>query len=222
MLRQRGPLLALPRQSATISMLSKYNLNAWNTANFPKLSQYCDGIRSRSPVQIPAGANFGSYLVSSHLPRQRASKSVQLAKRGFGKSRPVRLWMSRNFSPDLIVIKILEKIKILFSYYIKLLQKVLGVALGISATFRTRQFWCLCAHSANGRFLTPVAFVQAPEAGICSRPSNPPILGRLERGLVEQPTLMQALRRLSGCFRRCSSSPTRYQLLGSRGLTLRL
>jgi hypothetical protein len=57
--------------------------------------------------------------------------------------------MSRNFSPNLIIIKILEKINILFFYYIKLLQKVLGVALGISATFRTMQFWCSCAHSAR-------------------------------------------------------------------------
>jgi hypothetical protein len=51
--------------------------------------------------------------------------------------------MSRNFSPNLIIIKILEKINILFFYYIKLLQKVLGIALGISATFRTRQFGVL-------------------------------------------------------------------------------
>jgi hypothetical protein len=27
-------------------------------------------------------------------------------------------------------------------------------------TFRTRQFWCSCAQSANGRFLTPIAFVE--------------------------------------------------------------
>ncbi|PMD62132.1 uncharacterized protein K444DRAFT_362732 [Hyaloscypha bicolor E] len=67
--------------------------------------------------------------------------------------------MSRNFSLKLIVIKILEKINVLFFYYITLLWKVLGVALGISATFRTRQFWCSCAHSVDGRFSTPVAFV---------------------------------------------------------------
>jgi len=69
--------------------------------------------------------------------------------------------MSRNFSLKLIVIKILEKINVLFFYYITLLWKVLGVALGISATFRTRQSWCSCAHSVDGRFSTPVAFVHS-------------------------------------------------------------
>jgi hypothetical protein len=56
-----------------------------------------------------------------HVRRRRALKSVQLAKRGFGKSRAMRLLMSRNFSPNLIIIIILEKINVLFFYYIKLL-----------------------------------------------------------------------------------------------------
>jgi hypothetical protein len=55
----RGVLFWLPRESVTVSMFSKYNLNTWNIATFPNL-----GIRSRSPIRIPAGADFGSYPVS--------------------------------------------------------------------------------------------------------------------------------------------------------------
>jgi hypothetical protein len=54
--------------------------------------------------------------------------------------------MSRNFSTDLILMRISEKIAVQFFYYIKFLYKVLGVVLGISATFRIGRF-CCCPHT---------------------------------------------------------------------------
>jgi hypothetical protein len=58
---------------------------------------------------------------SERLRRRPALKSLNSLSEDFGSSGAVRLKMSRNFSPNLIVIKFLEKINVLFFYYIKLL-----------------------------------------------------------------------------------------------------
>ena len=65
---------------------------------------------------------LGRRQIQLAVRRRWALKSVQLVKRGFGKSRAVRLLMSRNFSPNLIVIKILEKINILILLYKTLIE----------------------------------------------------------------------------------------------------
>jgi hypothetical protein len=58
---------------------------------------------------------------SLKVRRRQALKSVKSLSEDLGSLVAARLEMSRNFSPNLIIIKISEKINVLFFYYIKLL-----------------------------------------------------------------------------------------------------
>ena len=76
-------------------------------------------------------------------------KSVQLAKRGFGLPRGCTVINVSQFLPPFNCYKNLRKDRRAIFYHIKLLQKVLGVVLGISATFCTGRFWCSRTHSGR-------------------------------------------------------------------------
>jgi hypothetical protein len=76
-------------------------------------------------------------------------KSVQLAKRGFGLPRGCTVINVSQFLPPFNCYKNLRKDRRAIFYHIKLLQKVLGVVLGIGATFCTGRFWCSRTHSGR-------------------------------------------------------------------------